>query len=78
MKISELLKRDLRLNVEGIDLDVNPLEVYESELFKGDTDYRKAATDYCIKNKIDFTSTSNTLDYMIPGLIVVTCPCCKK
>lgn len=62
------------------DEDVNPLEVFEQYYFKQKSckDYRESAINKCIKEKEDFTSTTNSLFRIAKHFIRITCPTCKK
>jgi len=61
---------------------VNPLEQFEDYFFHKPAygpikNYRELALNKCIKEKVDFTSTHNSIYELTERLVVVKCPICN-
>jgi len=77
MKADAAKKFGLTPSIE--DHDFNPLQLAEDKFFNQNNckDYRRTAIEFCVKNELDFVSTSNSIFELSRKFVVIKCPGCN-
>ena len=75
MKLKQLKKL---LDIDEKEIDINHMRILEDYFFQRseDADYRHAAIDFCIRNKIPFHQTVNNNYEIISRFVKIKCPVC--